>query len=112
MFKLDRKSILIGTSAFATSALLLSGCMGGSTSADSSATVGAPSTVGTYAIKNKTAIDGGVTYVRANGQETVYAYNEQSTKGVSFGRAATRTRIIAPYSPFDRGTITWLRDSP
>ena len=95
MFKLDRKSILIGTSAFATSALLLSGCMGGSTSADSSATVGAPSTVGTYAIKNKTAIDGGVTYVRANGQETVYAYNEQSTKGVSFGRAATPNEIKA-----------------
>ena len=29
MFKLDHKSIIIGTSAIATSAVLLSGCMGG-----------------------------------------------------------------------------------
>ena len=94
MFKLDRKSIIIGTSAIAASALMLSGCMGQTASADSSATVGA-STVGIYAIKNKTAIDGGVTYERANGTEAAYRYNEQSTKGVSFGRAATANEIIA-----------------
>ena len=94
MFKLDRKSIVIGTSAFAASALLLSGCMGGSASTGS-ASVGAPGTAGVYAIKHKTAIDGGVTYVRANGVETAYAYNEQSTKGVSFGRAATPNEIKA-----------------
>ena len=95
MFKLDRKSILIGTSTFAASALFLSGCMGGSTPAESSATAGAPSAVGAYAIKNKTAIDGGVTYVKANGQDTAYAYNQQNTKGVSFGRAATANEIKA-----------------
>jgi cytochrome c len=94
MFKLDRKSIIIGTSAIAASALMLSGCMGQTASADSSATVGA-STVGIYAIKNKTAIDGGVTYERANGTEAAYRYNEQSTKGVSFGRAATANEIKA-----------------
>ena len=95
MFKLDRKSIIIGTSAFATSALLLSGCMGGSASSAGSASAGAPNTVGVYAIKNKTAIDGGVTYERAHGVETAYRYNEQSTKGVSFGRAATANEIKA-----------------
>ena len=95
MFKLDRKSIIIGTASFAASALLLSGCMGGSASSADSATVGAPSTMGVYSIKNKTAIDGGVTYTRANGVDTAYAYNEQSTKGVSFGRAATANEIKA-----------------
>ena len=95
MFKLDHKSIVIGTSAFAASALLLSGCMGGAASSSASASAGVPSNVGVYAIKNKTAIDGGVTYVKANGHETAYRYNEQSTKGVSFGRAATANEIKA-----------------
>ncbi|WP_324171689.1 c-type cytochrome [Sulfurimonas sp.] len=95
MFKLDRKLIIIGTASFATSVLLLSGCMGGSTSNSASATVGAPSTVGVYSIKNKTAIDGGVTYERKHGIETAYRYNEQSTKGVSFGRIATANEIKA-----------------
>ena len=101
MFKLDRKSILIGASVFASTALLLTGCLPSSsstnekTSANKVATVGAPSTIGHYAIKNKTAIDGGVTYVKANGVETAYAYNQQSTKGVSFGRPATANEIKA-----------------
>ena len=95
MFKLDHKSIIIGTSAIATSALLLSGCMGGAASSADSASAGAPSTVGVYAIKNKTAIDGGVTYERSNGHETAYKYNEQSTQGVSFGREATANEIKA-----------------
>ena len=82
MFKLDRKLIVIGTSAMAASALFLTGCMGGNT-------------VGNYSIKNKTAIDGGVTYERANGIDSAYAYNQQSTHGVRFGRAATANEIKA-----------------
>jgi len=101
MFKLDRKSILIGASVFASSALLFTGCLPSSSStnekapANTVATVSAPSTAGHYAIKNKTAIDGGVTYVRENGVETAYAYNQQSTKGVNFGRPATANEIKA-----------------
>ena len=99
MFKLDRKSMMNGTSAFAASVLLLTGCMGDSASASSSNTVAqstkASGTVGAYAIKNKTAIDGGVTYQRAHGVETAYRYNEQSTKGMNFGREATANEIIA-----------------
>lgn len=95
MFKLDRKSILIGTSVFAASAILLSGCMGSSASSAGSASVGTPGTSGIYATKNKSAIDGGVTYERANGTYAAYRYNEQSTKGVSFGRAPTANEIAA-----------------
>ena len=95
MFKLDHKSIVIGTSAIATSALLLSGCIGGTASSGASSSVGAPSSVGVYAIKNKTAIDGGVTYERKNGTDAGYRYNEQSTKGVSFGRTPTANEIAA-----------------
>ncbi len=96
MFKLDRKSMINGTSVFA--ALVFTGCMGGSASGSETKAIQsskAPSTVGVYAIKNKTAIDGGVTYLRAHGTESAYSYNEQSTKGVSFGRAATANEIKA-----------------
>ena len=82
MFKLDRKLIIIGTSAIAASALFLSGCMGGSS-------------VGAYKITSKTAIDGGVVYERANGVYTAYAINEQSTVGINHGRAATANEIKA-----------------
>ena len=95
MFKLDRKSILMSISAVATSALLFTGCLSSNAEAKSGATVSSPNTVGSYAIKNKTAIDGGVTYERKNGAETAYRYNQQSTKGVSFGRAATANEIKA-----------------
>jgi len=95
MFKLDHKSIVIGTSAIATSALLLTGCFGGALANAGSESTATPSTVGAYAIKNKTAIDGGVTYERAHGVETAYRYNEQSTKGVSFGRIPTANEIAA-----------------
>ncbi|WP_455757370.1 c-type cytochrome [Sulfurimonas sp.] len=94
MFKLDRKSIIIGTSAIATSALLLSGCMS-ATTGNGSATVGAPGTAGNYAIKHKTAIDGGVVYERKHGTYTAYRYNEQSTKGVNFGRTPTANELAA-----------------
>ena len=93
MFKLDRKLIIIGTSAIATSALLLSGCVAGEASAKTATVTSTPSSIGHYSIKNKTAIDGGVTYERANGVETAYRYNEQSTKGVNFGRLPTANEI-------------------
>ena len=96
MFKLDHKSILIGVSALTSTALLLTGCLPSFSNEKTSEVQGkAPSAVGVYAIKNKTAIDGGVTYHRANGIETAYRYNEQSTKGVSFGRPATANEIKA-----------------
>ncbi|MFT5660900.1 MAG: cytochrome c5 [Sulfurimonas sp.] len=98
MFKLDRKSIINGTMAFSAAALLFTGCSGIASSNETTATASAvaiASPHGTYAIKNKTAIDGGVTYVRANGVDTAYAYNQQGSKGVSFGRAATANEIKA-----------------
>jgi len=89
MFKLDRKFIAIGASA---TAILLAGL----TSPLSAGEVKkGSSAVGHYAIKNKTAIDGGVTYKRENGTYTAYRYNEQSTKGVNHGRAATANEIKA-----------------
>jgi len=93
MFKLDHKSILIGVSTVASTALFLTGCLPSASSA--SEKVKASSSVGAYAIKNKTAIDGGVTYLRANGVEGAYRYNEQSTKGVHFGRTPTANEIKA-----------------
>jgi len=97
MFKLDRKSIIIGT-AIATSALLLSGCVGDTASAKASAIVSTPSnssSIGKYDIADKHAIDGGVIYSRKNGTYTAYRYNEQSTKGVNFGRTPTANEIKA-----------------
>ena len=90
MFKLDHKFILIGASA---TAVLLTGCFSSPSSADE--VNKASAAVGHYAIKNKTAIDGGVTYERSNGNYAGYSYNEQSTKGVNFGRAATANEIKA-----------------
>jgi cytochrome c len=80
MFKLDRKLVTIGMT------LALS-----STLAVAAASTAAP---GIYKSKPG-AIDGGVTYPREKGNYTVYKYNEQSTKGVSFGRAATANEIKA-----------------
>ena len=94
MFKLDHKSILTGVSVVAGAAILFTGCLPSSTGTGG-ATVGSSSAVGHYAIKNKTAIDGGVTYLRANGVESAYRYNQQSTKGVSFGRTPTANEIKA-----------------
>jgi len=94
MFKLDRKSIIIGSSALAAS-VLLTACGGSSASSTGTASVGSPSTAGVYAIKNKTAIDGGVTYERTPTQYAAYAVNPQSTKGVNFGRTPTANEIAA-----------------
>jgi len=93
MFKLDHKSILIGASAVASTAIFLTGCL--SSPSNASEVKKSSASVGVYAIKNKTAIDGGVTYERANGVESAYRYNEQSTKGVSFGRTPTANEIAA-----------------
>ena len=90
MFKLDHKFILIGASA---TAVLLTGCF--SSPSNANEVNKASAAAGHYAIEHKTAIDGGVKYVRANGVETAYRYNEQSTKGVSFGREATANEIKA-----------------
>lgn len=80
MFKLDRKLVTIGmTLALST------------TLAVAAASAAAP---GVYKSKSG-AIDGGVTYPRENGNYTAYKYNEQSTKGVSFGRPATANEIKA-----------------
>ena len=41
------------------------------------------------------AVDGGVIYPRTNGAYTAYRYNEQSTKGVNFGRVPTANELKA-----------------
>jgi len=80
MFKLDRKLITIGMTLALSSTLLVA-----------AANVAAP---GVYNSKSG-AIDGGVIYPRENGIYTAYKYNEQSTKGVSFGRTPTANEIKA-----------------
>ena len=94
MFKLDHKSIVIGISTVASTALLLTGCLPSPSNANEAKT-NVSATVGNYNIKNKTAIDGGVTYERKDGVYAAYRYNEQSTKGVSFGRTPTANEIAA-----------------
>ena len=80
MFKLDRKLIIIGATLALGSTLL----------------VAAESKTATSLYKSKSgAIDGGVIYPRENGTYTAYKYNEQSTKGISFGRAPTANEIKA-----------------
>jgi len=80
MFKLDRKLITIGlTLAF------------GSTFALAAASDCAP---GVYK-STPDAIDGGVIYPRKDGIYTAYKYNQQSTKGVHFGRTPTANEIKA-----------------
>jgi len=43
----------------------------------------------------KDALDGGVTYKRENGSYTAYKVNDQSTKGVNFGRTPTANELKA-----------------
>ena len=81
MFKLDRKLIAIGMTLAMSSTFAL-------------AAASAQCIPGVYESKPG-AIDGGVTYPRENGIYTAYRYNIQSTKGVSFGRAATANEIKA-----------------
>ena len=86
MFKLDRKLVTITGVALVGAALVLSTATAKTATADVAGNI-YKSTPG--------AIDGGVTYPRANGTYTAYRYNEQSTKGVSFGRVATANEIKA-----------------
>ena len=76
MFKLDHKLFSIAATVAVSSTLMFGAS-------------------GEYKIINKTAIDGGVTYERANGTYTAYKYNEQSTKGIMFGKPATANEIKA-----------------
>ena len=80
MFKLDLKLVTIGMTLALSSTLAMA-----------AASDAAP---GVYKAKQG-AIDGGVTYPRENGTYTAYRYNEQSTKGVSFGRTPTANEIKA-----------------
>ena len=86
MFKLDRKIVTITGVALVGVTLALSTTTAKTAKADVAGS--------TYKSKPG-AIDGGVTYPRENGTYTAYRYNEQSTKGVSFGRAATANEIKA-----------------
>lgn len=70
MFKLDRKFIIAGSILALSSTLLL---------ADG--------------VKN--ALDGGMTYPRANGMYSLYHINEQSLKGINYGRVATPNELKA-----------------
>ncbi len=79
MFKLDHKLITISTM------LVLS---------FSFANAESSTATGTYASK-KGAVDGGVTYPRKDGAYTAYRINEQSTKGVNFGRVPTENELKA-----------------
>ena len=93
MFRLDRKSIMLGGSVLIAASFLLVGCLPSESPSASSPSAGSPS-VGVYPSK-KGAIDGGVIYPRKNGVYTAYRYNEQSTKGINFGRTPTANEIKA-----------------
>jgi len=83
MFKLDHKLMVAGVALALSSTLLFGG-----SSADSSTLPGKYSS-------QPGAIDGGVIYPRKDGVHTAYRYNEQSTKGVNFGRLPTANEIAA-----------------
>ena len=90
MFKLDRK--LISTSmllALGVTFSMITACASEPTETKKGA-----SEAPLYKSKSG-AIDGGVTYPRENGNYAAYKYNEQSTKGVNFGRPATANEIKA-----------------
>ncbi|MDQ7086009.1 MAG: c-type cytochrome [Sulfurovum sp.] len=78
MFKLDRKFVTMGVILALSSTLAMA----------------SSSTIGIYH-STSGAIDGGVTYPRVDGEYTAYKYNEQSTKGVNFGRTPTANEIKA-----------------
>ncbi|MDD5157672.1 c-type cytochrome [Sulfurimonas sp.] len=91
MIKLNNKLIVLGASVVA-STVLFTNCFAATTSADKSKVN--PAAAGVYSpIKN--ALDGGVTYKRANGTYAAYRYNTQATKGVNFGRTPTAAELKA-----------------
>ncbi|MDP2893402.1 MAG: c-type cytochrome [Sulfurimonas sp.] len=87
MIKLNNKLIALGASIVA-SALLTTSAF----AAAPSKTEAAPA--GIYKA-TKNALDGGVTYKREKGSYTAYRVNEQSTKGINFGRAPTPNELKA-----------------
>ncbi len=82
MFKLDLYKLITTSVALVLSSTLLYG--GSDTS----------TLPGKY-VSKMGAVDGGVTYPRKNGIYTAYRYNEQSTKGVNFGRLPTANELKA-----------------
>lgn len=87
MFNLDRKLMVTGVALVLSSSLLF-----GTTSTKKSDVV--TSAPGVYSSKMG-AVDGGVIYPRKNGVYTEYRYNEQSTKGINFGRIPTANELKA-----------------
>jgi cytochrome c len=87
MIKLNNKLIVLGASVIASSFLVTSAFAATATKVD-------PAAAGVYS-PAKNALDGGVTYKRANGSYTAYRINEQSTKGVNFGRTPTANELKA-----------------
>lgn len=86
MFKLDRKLVTIAGVALVGVTFALTTTTAKTSSAD---------VAGSLYKSKPGAIDGGVVYPRENGMYAAYKYNEQSTKGVSFGRAPTANEIKA-----------------
>ena len=86
MIKLNNKLIVLGASAVVSTALFTN-CFAATGKVDSAA-------AGVYK-PTKNALDGGVTYKRTNGSYTAYRINEQSTKGVNFGRKPTANELKA-----------------
>ncbi|MFA6193037.1 MAG: c-type cytochrome [Sulfurimonas sp.] len=82
MFKLDLFKLITTSVALVLSSTLLYG--GSDTSV----------LPGKY-VSKMGAVDGGVIYPRKNGTYTAYRYNEQSTKGVNFGRIPTANELKA-----------------
>jgi len=87
MIKLNNKLIALGASVIASTLLVTNAFAAAPSKVDSAAT-------GVYN-PTKNALDGGVTYKRANGSYTAYRINEQSTKGVNFGRTPTANELKA-----------------
>ncbi len=87
MIKLNNKLIALGASVIASTLLVTNAFAAAPSKVDSAA-------AGVYN-PTKNALDGGVTYKRANGSYTAYRINEQSTKGVNFGRTPTANELKA-----------------
>ena len=90
MFKLNNKLIVAGVALTLTSALFMTGCMGGNTN-----TAGVSDTTSGPYNATRNALDGGVTYPRANGVETAYRYNTQDMSGLNYGRVPTANELAA-----------------
>src|SRR3990167_10405731 len=87
MIKLNNKLIALGASVIASTLLVTNAFAAAPSKVDSAA-------AGVYN-PTKNALDGGVTYKRSNGSYTAYRINEQSTKGVNFGRTPTPNELKA-----------------